>query len=90
MAELAVTQKPAILVPFPKAANNHQEFNADIFEKLGAGLKIRDIQLWDKIEYVIDELLNDEKKISDMKENLKKISKPDAAKESAENILNRL
>lgn len=90
MAELAVTQKPAILVPFPKAANNHQEFNADIFEKNGAGLKIRDLQLWDKIDYVIPELLNDEAKITGMKEILKNISKPNAAKEAAEKILERL
>ena len=87
MAELAVTQKPAILVPYPKAANNHQEFNADIFERLGAGLKIRDIQLWDKIEFVVPELLNDEKKIVEMKEILNKISKPDAAKEASEKFL---
>ena len=90
MSELAVTRKPAILVPFPKAANNHQELNADSYDKIGAAVKIRDLQLWDKIEYIIPELLNDAAKLDSMKQNLDKLSKPDAACQSAVEILNRL
>ncbi len=35
-AELAVFALPALLVPYPHAANNHQMFNARALEKLGA------------------------------------------------------
>jgi UDP-N-acetylglucosamine--N-acetylmuramyl-(pentapeptide) pyrophosphoryl-undecaprenol N-acetylglucosamine transferase len=37
LAELAATGRAAILVPYPFAANNHQEFNARFFAAAGAG-----------------------------------------------------
>lgn len=36
LAELAAVKKPALLVPFPFAAANHQEANARVLEKAGA------------------------------------------------------
>ena len=36
MAELAAMRLPAILVPFPEAADNHQHRNALAFERTGA------------------------------------------------------
>ncbi|MBE9114454.1 undecaprenyldiphospho-muramoylpentapeptide beta-N-acetylglucosaminyltransferase [Lusitaniella coriacea LEGE 07157] len=38
LAELAATQTPALLIPYPFAAEDHQTFNAREFEKLGAAL----------------------------------------------------
>ncbi len=37
LAELACTGVPAVLVPYPSAADNHQWFNAQAFEEAGAG-----------------------------------------------------
>jgi UDP-N-acetylglucosamine--N-acetylmuramyl-(pentapeptide) pyrophosphoryl-undecaprenol N-acetylglucosamine transferase len=45
IAELTVTGRPAILVPFPYAANNHQEQNARIMAALGAAEVIADQRL---------------------------------------------
>jgi UDP-N-acetylglucosamine--N-acetylmuramyl-(pentapeptide) pyrophosphoryl-undecaprenol N-acetylglucosamine transferase len=36
LAELAATGRPAILVPYPHAANDHQRLNAALFQKHGA------------------------------------------------------
>ena len=36
LAELAVCRRPAILVPFPSAADDHQRFNARAMERAGA------------------------------------------------------
>ena len=36
LTELAVTQTPAILIPYPYAAEDHQTYNAEIFAKAGA------------------------------------------------------
>jgi len=36
LAELAAAGRPAILVPYPHAAKDHQRFNAAAFERLGA------------------------------------------------------
>jgi UDP-N-acetylglucosamine--N-acetylmuramyl-(pentapeptide) pyrophosphoryl-undecaprenol N-acetylglucosamine transferase len=38
LSEVAAVGRPAILIPFPFAADNHQEHNARIFEKAGAAL----------------------------------------------------
>jgi len=35
-AELALFKRPALLIPFPAAANNHQTFNAQTLEKAGS------------------------------------------------------
>lgn len=40
LAEVAAQRKPAILVPYPHAAANHQDFNARVFERAGAAVRI--------------------------------------------------
>ncbi len=45
LAELTVVGLPAILIPYPYAANNHQEYNARSLERAGAALVIRDRDL---------------------------------------------
>jgi UDP-N-acetylglucosamine--N-acetylmuramyl-(pentapeptide) pyrophosphoryl-undecaprenol N-acetylglucosamine transferase len=87
IAELTIVAKPALLIPYPHAANDHQTYNASIYEKNGAGYMIRDNQLWDKIEYVIPELLGNEEKMSGMSAAAKKLAKPNAAKDAAKYIL---
>jgi UDP-N-acetylglucosamine--N-acetylmuramyl-(pentapeptide) pyrophosphoryl-undecaprenol N-acetylglucosamine transferase len=42
LAEVTACGKPAILIPFPHAAHNHQTFNADALEKAGASEVITD------------------------------------------------
>jgi len=38
MTELAVTQTPAILIPYPYAAEDHQTYNAKVFAEAGAAV----------------------------------------------------
>lgn len=45
LTELAITQTPAILIPYPYAAEDHQAFNAASFVKAGAGLVFRQSEL---------------------------------------------
>jgi len=56
LAELAALGKPAILVPFPDAAENHQEANARAFEAVGAALVLRDSELSERIAETITSL----------------------------------
>lgn len=37
VSELAVAGRPAMLVPLPTAMDNHQYYNANVFEKIGGG-----------------------------------------------------
>jgi UDP-N-acetylglucosamine--N-acetylmuramyl-(pentapeptide) pyrophosphoryl-undecaprenol N-acetylglucosamine transferase len=69
LAELMVAGKPMILIPYPFAAENHQEFNARALEKDGAARVILDKELtgetlWESIEDLLAE-----------PERLKKMSK---------------
>lgn len=45
LAEIAVCHKPAILIPFPHATDNHQEKNARVLEELGAAKMLLDRDL---------------------------------------------
>lgn len=45
LAELTARGIPAVLVPYPYAAENHQEYNARILERHGAATVIRDAAL---------------------------------------------
>jgi len=45
LAELAVTATPAVLVPFPFAAGDHQTANAALFAVGGAAVVLRDAEL---------------------------------------------
>ncbi|HVE14105.1 MAG TPA: UDP-N-acetylglucosamine--N-acetylmuramyl-(pentapeptide) pyrophosphoryl-undecaprenol N-acetylglucosamine transferase [Elusimicrobiota bacterium] len=45
LAELAAQAKPALLVPYPFAAENHQEVNARLWETAGAGRLLREKEL---------------------------------------------
>lgn len=45
LTELAITKTPAILIPYPYAAEDHQAFNAASFDYTGAALVFRQEQL---------------------------------------------
>ena len=45
LTELAITQTPAILIPYPFAAEDHQAFNAASFANTGAALVFRQAEL---------------------------------------------
>jgi len=45
LSEIAVCRKPAILVPFPFATDNHQEKNARVLEEMGAARLLLDSSL---------------------------------------------
>jgi len=45
LTELAITQTPAILIPYPYAAEDHQAFNAASFADAGAALVFRQSEL---------------------------------------------
>lgn len=62
LAEIAVTGCPAIIIPYPFAANNHQEMNARAYEEAGGAIVLLEKQLDEKC--LFDEvmlLLEDDK-----------------------------
>ena len=73
VSELAAMGRPAVLIPSPNVAHNHQEFNARSLEKKGAAAVILESELnFDTLSGKINELLGSPEKIQIMSENSKK------------------
>ncbi|MDE2512000.1 MAG: UDP-N-acetylglucosamine--N-acetylmuramyl-(pentapeptide) pyrophosphoryl-undecaprenol N-acetylglucosamine transferase, partial [Elusimicrobia bacterium] len=60
LAELAAQRAPAVLVPYPHAAANHQDANARAFERAGAVVRIPEDALRDALGWVLSDLLKSE------------------------------
>lgn len=87
IAELAVTGKPAVLVPSSFVAGDHQSKNASAMEKAGAAIVIRDEQAADAVPAAI-EIIKDERRLSELASNMKKEGRPQADERIAAEIMN--
>ena len=89
LAELTARGIPAILIPYPYAAENHQEFNARSLVEAGAARMILNKDLTaELLEKNIDELLSSPEKLKSMAAASLSLGKPNAADEIADLILN--
>lgn len=59
VSELSLVQKPAILVPLPTAAEDHQTHNARALTDRGAAVLLRDDETVTKLGPTVVELIND-------------------------------
>jgi UDP-N-acetylglucosamine--N-acetylmuramyl-(pentapeptide) pyrophosphoryl-undecaprenol N-acetylglucosamine transferase len=85
LAELTARGLPAILVPYPYAAENHQEFNARILENHGAAVVIRDAELsGPRLVEALSELLSDRQRLDNMAQASKSLGRPEAARTIAQ------
>ncbi|EKU71986.1 undecaprenyldiphospho-muramoylpentapeptide beta-N-acetylglucosaminyltransferase [Selenomonas sp. F0473] len=84
LAELAARGVPAILIPYPYAAENHQEKNARALAAAGAAEVIlnRDIGAA-ALEGALHALLADDARRTEMAAAMKRLGKPEAAEEIA-------
>jgi len=87
IAEFCVAKKPMILIPFARAADDHQMKNAQIVEKCGAAVIIdeKDFTI-NKMSNVIKNLLNNENLLKEMSDNAKTIAEINATKNLAKII----
>jgi UDP-N-acetylglucosamine--N-acetylmuramyl-(pentapeptide) pyrophosphoryl-undecaprenol N-acetylglucosamine transferase len=58
VAELCAVKKPAIFVPFPHAAEDHQTANAKYLTDRDAALMIKDAEVEDKLKSMLFDLMN--------------------------------
>lgn len=73
IAELVRCEAPAILVPYPHAADNHQSANARYFEQQGGGLVVEETSLPLLRQEVTDVMFNDWL-VNKFRENLHRMS----------------
>ncbi len=87
VSELCLVEKPAILVPFPYASEDHQTKNAMSLVEQNAALLVKDKNAGEELVQTALRLLQDADKQHELSKNIKKLAKPNAAKEIAETVL---
>ncbi len=82
LSELAAVEIPAILIPYPYAAADHQRKNARCYENAGAAIYIEDSEFnKETLTTTIKNLINNPEQLKQMKKAIKSFSKPNATKE---------
>lgn len=80
LAEIISLKLPSILIPSPYVPNNHQYINGMDFVNKHAGVMIEEKDLTgEKLVKTIDSLINDDKILNEMKENLADLGVDDSA-----------
>lgn len=74
LSEITALGKPSILIPFPYAADNHQEYNARALEKKGAAIVIVEKDLTEQmLKDTVVKLLSDKQKLDAMSASSRKL-----------------
>lgn len=82
LAELAIVGRPAILIPLPTAADDHQTKNAHAFEAAGAAVVLRQGETTpEKLGALIAELLGDKARLERMAAAMRGLGRPKAAED---------
>jgi UDP-N-acetylglucosamine--N-acetylmuramyl-(pentapeptide) pyrophosphoryl-undecaprenol N-acetylglucosamine transferase len=87
LTELSHYGLASVLVPYPAAADDHQTFNARIFEEAGASKVLQESKTTPEILHeVVAKILDDADLRRSMAEAAKKMAGADAARRVAEEI----
>jgi UDP-N-acetylglucosamine--N-acetylmuramyl-(pentapeptide) pyrophosphoryl-undecaprenol N-acetylglucosamine transferase len=84
VAEITAAGKPAIFVPFPRAADDHQRVNAEALAREGAAVVVEEMKLegvW--LAETIAALLGDAAQLAQMSEAARELAHPNAARDIA-------
>ena len=84
ISELCIVGKPAILVPSPNVAEDHQTKNAMALVHANAAILIKDKESIENLSKTVMDLLQNTEQQRSLSANIKALAKPDAAREIAE------
>jgi UDP-N-acetylglucosamine--N-acetylmuramyl-(pentapeptide) pyrophosphoryl-undecaprenol N-acetylglucosamine transferase len=87
VGEITAAGKPAIFVPFPRAADDHQNVNARALERAGAAVVVEESNLG--AAYLVETivaLLSDPARLRSMSAAAKSLAHPNAVQEIAEMV----
>ena len=84
VAEVTAAGKPAVFVPFPRAADDHQKRNAEALERAGAAVMLEESKLnRATLVEAVSSLFSDPSRLEKMGEAARKLSHPNAARDIA-------
>jgi UDP-N-acetylglucosamine--N-acetylmuramyl-(pentapeptide) pyrophosphoryl-undecaprenol N-acetylglucosamine transferase len=88
LSELAVLGKPSILIPYPHAANRHQELNArTLVEAGGAEMILQENLGGEVLADLLAKYMDDRPALARMAERVKAVGRPDAVEIIAGSLL---
>jgi UDP-N-acetylglucosamine--N-acetylmuramyl-(pentapeptide) pyrophosphoryl-undecaprenol N-acetylglucosamine transferase len=84
VAEVTAAGKPAVFVPFPRAADDHQKRNAEALERAGAAVMLEESKLTsESLADAVSGLFTDPSRLKKMGDAARKLSHPNAARDIA-------
>ncbi len=87
ISELCIIKKPCILVPLPSAAEDHQTKNAMALVNKNAAILVKDIEAKEKLVKEVVDLVKNESKQNELRQNIAKLALPNAAEIIVNEIL---
>jgi|AntAceMinimDraft_16_1070373.scaffolds.fasta_scaffold09773_4 UDP-N-acetylglucosamine--N-acetylmuramyl-(pentapeptide) pyrophosphoryl-undecaprenol N-acetylglucosamine transferase len=90
VSELCALGKPAILIPSPNVAEDHQTKNAMALVNKNAAIIIKDNEAKKKLNKTIIDLLNNQKQQTELQNNISKMAFKNSADLIAEEIINMI
>jgi UDP-N-acetylglucosamine--N-acetylmuramyl-(pentapeptide) pyrophosphoryl-undecaprenol N-acetylglucosamine transferase len=87
ISELCLLGKPAILVPSPNVAEDHQTHNAMALVNKNAAVLVKDVEAAERLIPTALELIKDEKRLQTLHENILQLAQKDSAKRIAEEVM---
>jgi len=88
ISELCLAAKPAILVPSPIVAEDHQTKNAMSLVSKNAAWLLKDNEVVEGLADKINEIFGDESKLKEVSASIEKLGRVEASSEIAQAILN--
>lgn len=90
IAELCVVKKPVLFVPYPFAAEDHQTANAKNLQQKNAAVMVKDEAAKNELVPHLLQLMQDEQKQNELKQNISKLAVINADSIIADEILNKI
>lgn len=87
ISELCLLGKPAILVPSPNVAEDHQTHNAMALVRKDAAVLVKDSEAADKLVSTALELIKDDEKLASLHTNVLTLAQKDSARRIAEEVI---
>ncbi len=87
IAEICLVAKPAVFVPYPHAAEDHQTVNAMHLVNKNAALMVKDSEAKEKLVSTVISLAKDEAKQNELRDNIKPLGISDADIKVATEVL---
>jgi len=84
VAEVTAAGKPAVFVPFPRAADDHQKRNAEALERAGAAVMLEESSLTrENLVQAVSGLFSEPSRLKTMGDAARRLSHPSAARDIA-------